>query len=1120
MNIREFFHSLVYCQLFFVSVVAADDWPTYQHDHARSGISSETLGTPLYEKWTHLAAHAPSPAWPAPAGQDYWHKLMKLEPRVTYDRAFHPVVAGKTLYFGSSADDRVYALDSRSGEVRWTFQTEGPVRLAPSIADDKVYFGSDDGCVYSLAASDGKLLWKRRIAPHDHRIPGNGRMISLFPVRTGVLVDDGVVYCCAGMLPAQGVYRCAIDAETGEFLWHEQTGNLSPQGYLLASESKLYVPTGRTSPSIFARSDGRFLGSVGGEGGSYALLLGDALVSGDNRTGDMLRVSDVSKEGENAKDPMLAFQGLRLLVSQDRAIMQSKDSITALQWSRYTKLASRLNTARERRYELTKELRKLGKSATGKQRAKLGGKIKSLDRLVKKLTEGMQACIHWREKSRLPYSLVLSGEVLFAGGDGQVVAIGAADGVELWKADVDGKAHGMCIADGSLYVSTDRGTIHCFSPTEVERPHIVKSTPQPYPEDDTTAIYAEAADQIVKAMWPDASVARRGYCLVLDCGEGRLAYELAKRTELQILGVDTDIKNVETARRMLTTAGIYGDRVTIHHQTSSSLPYGSFFANLVVSDRALLTGELPDSSEEVVRLLRPGGGLAMIGQGQAARKTSVKITADKLKKWTASSKAGQSKAGQWSIESHKVALPEKSEGLWAMLRRQPLPGGGEWTQLYANAEHTACSNDKIQGPTTLQWFGAPGPRRIIDRHHRPMSPLAKDGRIFVPADDAVIAVDAFNGTRLWETDVPNSRRVGAMKNSGQMLIEGENLYIAAEDECWSIDAVTGQRSAVIRLPKTNEGEPRHWGYLNCTGDQLFATGVKPTASFVKTWTGGASFLEGDFRPVVTGNSVFSVDRHTGKTLWTYENGAIMHSAIAIGQGRIYFAESRRPEIVSDEDGRVRIDDFCKGPTLLVALDLKTGKKVWERAVQLPHQHIMFLVVAGDAVLVTGSYNEGETVYYGLDTFDCSTGKPRWQTRFVATNIRGTEPTGREGSHGEQWQHPVVVGDKVYLRPYGFDLATGEKIGYHLYRGGHGCGGLTGSSNYLYGRGSNPRMYPLNVPSTEGTPLTRTTRPGCYLNIIPANGLLLIPESSSGCTCSYSLQTSLVFVPKSLSGAPF
>lgn len=1102
MSIRRSFCCLLYCPLFLVTTVGASDWPTYQHDHARSGVSSETLDTPLYEKWVHVAGHGPCPAWPAPAEQDYWHQLMKLVPRVTYDRSFHPVVAGKTLFFGSSADDRVYALDTQTGEVRWTFQTEGPVRLAPTIADGKVYIGSDDGCVYCLAACDGKIVWKRCIAPHDHRIPGNGRVISLFPVRTGVLVDGGVAYCCAGLFPTQGVYRCALDAATGDLLWHERTDDLSPQGYLLASANRLYVPTGRTRPAAFARRDGKYLGSFGGEGGAYALLVGDTLVSGDNRKGDMLRISNGI-----TRDALLSFQGLRLLVDQDRAIVQAKTQISSLKWSRYTKLASQQRTTHQRRDRLAEDVKKLGKSAATEQYAKVKGEIEMLDQSLLDLAKELQSCIEWREGHRLPYSLVLAGDLFFAGGHDRIVAIGVADGVERWEAEVDGKAYGMCVADGCLYVSTDRGVIHCFSHADVGRARVVKPTRQPFPENASTTIYAGAAEQIIQSMWPDAKVPRRGYCLVLDCGAGRLAYELANRTELQILCVDRDMKNVEAARSALAAAGLYGVRVAVHHQSSSSLPYGSFFANLIVSDRAIRTGELPGSAKEVVRLLRPDGGLAMIGQSQPARQKGKRFTPEQLRQWIA-----ESNPGPWSVESQS--------GLWAMLRREPLSGSGEWTQLYANAGHTACSSDAIQGPMTLQWFGAPGPRSIVDRHHRPMSPLAKDGRMFVPADDAVIAVDAFNGARLWETDVPNSRRIGVMKNSGQMLIEGEDLYIAAEDQCWAIDTATGRRTAVIETPRINGAESCHWGYLNCVGDRLFATGVKPTATFTKTWTGGASYLEGDFRPVVSGQSVFSVNRHTGETLWTYQKGTVINSAIAIGQGRIYFAESRRPEVVSDDDGRIRIDDFCKGPTMLVALDLATGETVWEQPLDLPHQHIMFLVAARDTVLITGSYNEDEKVYYGLNTFDGASGEPRWKSRFVATNIRGTEPTGQEGSHGEQWQHPVVIGDKVYLRPYGFDLATGERIPYHLYRGGHGCGGLTGSAGFLFGRGGNPRMYPLDVPTTHGTPLSRSTRPGCYLNIIPASGLVLIPESSSGCTCSYSMQTSLVFVPKSLSGAPF
>ena len=68
----------------------AEDWPTYQHDNRRSGITSEQLTFPLQEAWRHTARQAPQPAWPPPAPIDFVSKTGQiLHPRVTYDRAFH-----------------------------------------------------------------------------------------------------------------------------------------------------------------------------------------------------------------------------------------------------------------------------------------------------------------------------------------------------------------------------------------------------------------------------------------------------------------------------------------------------------------------------------------------------------------------------------------------------------------------------------------------------------------------------------------------------------------------------------------------------------------------------------------------------------------------------------------------------------------------------------------------------------------------------------------------------------------------------------------------------------------------------------------------------------------------
>ncbi len=65
----------------------------------------------------------------------------------------------------------------------------------------------------------GKLIWKLRAGPKDERILARGRMISRWPVRTGVLVDDGIAYFGAGVFPHENVFLYAVEAATGKVLW-------------------------------------------------------------------------------------------------------------------------------------------------------------------------------------------------------------------------------------------------------------------------------------------------------------------------------------------------------------------------------------------------------------------------------------------------------------------------------------------------------------------------------------------------------------------------------------------------------------------------------------------------------------------------------------------------------------------------------------------------------------------------------------------------------------------------------------------------------------------------------------------------------------------------------------
>ncbi|MBM4050290.1 MAG: hypothetical protein FJ279_34780, partial [Planctomycetes bacterium] len=244
----------------------AEDWPAFQHDAARTGVSAERLSFPLEKKWAYQPNQPPMPSWPEPGKELH---------RMDFDHAFQPVAAGGRVYFASSADDTLRALDAATGELVWRFTANGPIRFAPTLAQGNAYVASDDGWLYCLDAKTGKLVWRFRVAPGDDQILGNGRMISKWPCRSGAVVLGDVVYCVAGMWATEGVYVHALDAKTGRELWCNDTSGsifvdlphpgaagfsgVSPQGYLLAAGDTLLVPTGRCVPAAFHRRTGRLL---------------------------------------------------------------------------------------------------------------------------------------------------------------------------------------------------------------------------------------------------------------------------------------------------------------------------------------------------------------------------------------------------------------------------------------------------------------------------------------------------------------------------------------------------------------------------------------------------------------------------------------------------------------------------------------------------------------------------------------------------------------------------------------------------------------------------------------------------------------------------------------------
>ncbi len=165
------------------------DWPTYRHDSTRSGITK-----------AHLPARLEQ-AWQADIG----------------GRLSSVTAADGRVFVASVDTHTVYALDTEYGSTLWSYTSGGRVDSAPTVHNGLVLFGSADGWVYALLASNGKLVWRFRAAPEDRRTFVNGQLESVWPVHGSVLVKDDVLIVTAGRSSYLdgGIYVYRLEPQTG-----------------------------------------------------------------------------------------------------------------------------------------------------------------------------------------------------------------------------------------------------------------------------------------------------------------------------------------------------------------------------------------------------------------------------------------------------------------------------------------------------------------------------------------------------------------------------------------------------------------------------------------------------------------------------------------------------------------------------------------------------------------------------------------------------------------------------------------------------------------------------------------------------------------------------------------
>ena len=306
------------------SGVTANDWPMWRFDAGRTASSSEELPANMHLQWTRQYSPREM-VWDDPLN----HDLMQ------YDKVFEPIAVGDVLYVGFNDQDKVVAISSTTGKELWSFYADGPVRLPLTYYNNNIYFTSDDGYLYCLSAANGKLKWKFRGGPADRKMLGNKRLISTWPARGGVVIDDNTAYFAASIWPSMGTFVYALNASNGALIWKNDGtssdyikqphhaysfAGIAPQGTMALNKDYLFVPGGRSVPGCFDRKTGEikyyYIDKYNKSGGAFVCTRGDYFVNHhrDRKTyiyqcEDGKRVSPIMEEYPVLGEEMYYFAG-------------------------------------------------------------------------------------------------------------------------------------------------------------------------------------------------------------------------------------------------------------------------------------------------------------------------------------------------------------------------------------------------------------------------------------------------------------------------------------------------------------------------------------------------------------------------------------------------------------------------------------------------------------------------------------------------------------------------------------------------------------------------------------------------------------------------------------------
>jgi polyvinyl alcohol dehydrogenase (cytochrome) len=211
-----------------------------------------------------------------------------------------PTIAGGRLFFGSD-DGTVYSLDARTGCTVWIYKASSQVRTAISVDTSLggIYFGDVQANAYRLDATTGALVWKVHLDEHPlARITGAPKLYAgrlYVPVSSTEEVSGGSPkYPCCTFRGSV----VALDAGTGKQIWKTYMIPDPPRATRLNSTgAQLMGPAGAavwSSPTIDVERKALYVAT----GNAYSdppVRESDAILSLDLETGSMQWVRQMTE---------------------------------------------------------------------------------------------------------------------------------------------------------------------------------------------------------------------------------------------------------------------------------------------------------------------------------------------------------------------------------------------------------------------------------------------------------------------------------------------------------------------------------------------------------------------------------------------------------------------------------------------------------------------------------------------------------------------------------------------------------------------------------------------------------------------------------------------------------